>query len=512
MWARENDFMTTGTSLPEFRLFDASGSEHLFPTGRPTVLCFAKHDCPTCELSMPLLLRMHEAFGDSVDVWAVSQDAEGEPTLIEEFGTSMPVLDDSSLAVSWNYGIETVPTIILTDGRGEELGRWWGFARDDWRGLVGRLESLTDLEPPAVDWDTYPEARPGCGSRSMEPGLYERLSADSAESPLRARRVDVADGDDVMEFLFDKGLTDGLPVVPPTPERVLRMLSGTQRHAQDVIAMVPPNLATVTVEKIAINAVMAGCRPEYLPVVIASIEAVCTDDFNIHGVMATTMGAAPVVVVNGPIRQRLGINMGLGCLGQGTRSNATIGRALRLVLRNVGGAKPGGTERSTFGSPSKFTLAFAEWEERSPWVPLHVERGFEPEDSVVTVYALSGGPSLVVDHRSRTAESLATSIALVVRGIQDPRAQARGDVLVVVSPEHVDTLHRDGWTKNDLREAIQGATSIGLRHPDLATPKFPELDYIHLVVAGGEAGKYTAVFEGWVRDVGSVPTSRKIED
>ena len=118
----------------------------------------------------------------------------------------------------------------------------------------------------------------------------------------------------------------------------------------------------------------------------------------------------------------------------------------------------------------------------------------------------------MVDHRSRTAESLATSIALVVRGIQDPRAQARGDVLVVVSPEHVDTLHRDGWTKNDLREAIQGATSTGLRHPDLATPKFPELDYIHLVVAGAEAGKYTAVFEGWVRDVGSVPTSCKIED
>ncbi len=461
---------------------------------------------------MPLLLRIHESFGDSIDVWAVGQDPKGSRSLLEDYGTSMPVVDDSSLSVSWRYGIETVPTMILADGRGDELGRWWGFVRDDWRGLVDRLASLSDRDPLTLDWGTYPASRPGCGSRSMEPGVYERLSADAAESPLQARRVDIADGDDVMEFLFDQDLTDGLPVVPPTPERVLRMLSGTQRHPQDVVATVPPNMAPLTVEKIAINAVMAGCRPEYMPVVIASIEAVCTDEFNIHGVMATTMGATPVVVVNGPIRHRLGINMGLGCLGQGTRANATIGRALRLVLRNVGGAKPGGTERSTFGSPSKFTLAFAEWEERSPWAPLHVERGFLPDDSVVTVYALSGGPSLVVDHKSRTAESLATSIALVVQGIQDPRAKARGDVLVVVSPEHVDTLHRDGWTKDDLREAIQSATSSGLGHPDLATPKFPGPEYVHVVVAGGEAGKFTVVFEGWVRELGSTPTSRKIGD
>ena len=504
--------MATGTSLPEFRLSDASGSERSFPTGRPTVLCFAKHDCPTCELSMPLLSRIHGAFGDSVDVWAVGQDPPGSTSLLAQYGTSMPVMDDSSLSVSWMYGIETVPTMILADARGDELGRWSGFGRDDWRSVVDRLVSLSDRDPPVLDWDSYPESRPGCGSRSMEPGVYERLVESAAESPLRARRVDIADGEDVMEFLFDQGLTDGLPVVPPTPERVLRMLSGTGRHAQDVVATVPPNMAPVTVEKIAINAVMAGCRPEYLPVVIASIEAVCTDEFNIHGVMATTMGASPVLVLNGPVRQRLDINMGLGCLGQGTRSNATIGRALRLVLRNVGGAKPGGTERSTFGSPSKFTLAFAEWEERSPWAHLHVERGFQPEDSVVTVYALCGGPSLVVDHTSRTAESVATSIALVVRGVQDPRAKARGDVLVVVSPEHVDTLHRDGWTKDDLRGAIQGTTSSGPGHPDLATQKFPEPDYIHLVVAGAEAGKYTAVFEGWVRDVGSIPTSRKIEN
>ena len=165
----------------------------------------------------------------------------------------------------------------------------------------------------------------------------------------------------------------------------------------------PPNLAPCTVEKVAINAVMAGCRPEYLPVVIASVEAACTDEFNAHGVMATTMGASPGIIVNGPIRHRIGMNMQLGALGQGNRANASIGRALRLILRNVGGARPGGTERSTLGNPMKFTMCYAEYEEASDWKPLHVERGFEPEDSVVTLYAFTGGPSYVIDQQSRTA-------------------------------------------------------------------------------------------------------------
>ena len=149
--------------------------------------------------------------------------------------------------------------------------------------------------------------------------------------------------------MYDQGFSDGLPVMAPTPERVLRMLRGTRRDAQELVAVVPPNMAPATVEKVAINAVLAGCRPEYLPVVIASLEAVCTETFNGHGVMATTMGASPALIVNGPIRDRIGMNSRLGALGQGNRANATIGRALRLVLRNVGGAKPGGTERSTLG-------------------------------------------------------------------------------------------------------------------------------------------------------------------
>ena len=207
--------------------------------------------------------------------------------------------------------------------------------------------------------------------------------------------------DDEFEFMFDQGFSDGLPVVPPTAERVVRMLTGTSRDPQDVVAVMPPNMGEVTVEKIAINCVLAGCKPEYLPVVIAAVEAIATDDYNIHGVMATTMGASPVLVVNGPIRKRIGMNMGIGALGQGNRANATIGRAVRLVVRNVGGAIPGGTERSTFGNPMKFTMCFAEWEERSNWAPLHVERGFDAEDSVVTVFTMCSGPVLTIDESSR---------------------------------------------------------------------------------------------------------------
>src|SRR5262249_38248516 len=157
------------------------------------------------------------------------------------------------------------------------------------------LTELTGCEAPAVDWVAYPESRPGCGSRSLEPGIAERLAAEAEGSPLRARRITLGEAEDALGFPFDQGLTDGLPGAAPTPERVLRMLTGTRRDPQQVVAVVPPNLAPVTVEKVAINAVMAGCRPEYLPVVIAALEAICTDQFNMHGVLATMWVAGPVI-------------------------------------------------------------------------------------------------------------------------------------------------------------------------------------------------------------------------
>ena len=527
--ALKHDWGRPMPKLPAFSLRDSDARQRSFPSGRPTLLAFVNEDCPTSGLSMPLLQQAQRAFGDGVDIWAVGQDSSGNAALVERHRLTLPMLDDSELRVSYAYDIDTVPTVILADGDGVELSRAVGFGRDDWRELFAALGRLSGAPLPTVDWDEYPELRPGCGSRSVEPAIAERLAAEAEGSPLRARRIEIGEADDVDEFMLDQGFTDGLPVVAPSPERVLRMLTGTARDAQEVVVEVPPNLAPATVEKVAINAVLAGCKPEYLPVVIAALEASLAPEFNVHGVMATTMGASPAVVVNGPIRERIGMNMGLGALGQGNRANATIGRALRLVLRNVGGARPGGTERSTLGGPAKFTLSFAEWEQRSPWESLHVERGFDADESVVTVFAVTGGPQVIVDQTSRSARQLAGSIGLAVGAVFHPKSPT-SDVLLVISPEHADTLARDGWTKADLREHIIAVTSMPLRdrlptadiggvgEPDAPAPSAEELERIvpkfrspeaiHIVVAGGDAGKFSAIFSGWQ----STPASKQIEE
>lgn len=518
------------TTLPPFSLADMSGRNFAFPqeqrAGKPTLLCFVKEDCPTCNLVMPLLQTLHD--GGDLDVLAPGQTADGNRTLIERHGLSLPLLDDSILKVSFAYDVETVPLVLLVDADGAEVDRLVGFDRSEWRRLFERRAP----NAAEVDWDALPAWRPGCGSLTQDPIIADRLRAESENSPLRARKIEIAPADDVHEFLFDQGFTDGLPVVAPTPERVLRMLGGTRRDAQETVAIVPPNLAPATVEKVAINAVLAGCRPEYLPVVIAALEAACTDAFNAHGVMATTMGASPALIVNGPIRGRIGMNAGLGALGQGNRANAAIGRGLRLALRNVGGAKPGGTERSTLGSPAKFTLAFAEREERSPWPPLHAERGHDPARSVVTAFPATPGPLVCVDQTSRSAAALAGSLAMSLQAIVHPKSAA-GNVLLVIAPEHADTLWRDGWTKDRLRERLCELTARPLREliadersgagrplaawgPDGPTeeqldapaPKFDSPRRIHIVVAGGDAGKFTSIFPGW----GSEVASQEIEE
>jgi hypothetical protein len=487
---------------------------------------------------MPLIEAASHAFSAKVDVWAIGQEAAGNAILAERHGLSIPMLDDSALGVSYGYGIEVVPTAVLVDGKGGELRRIVGFDRAEWQGLYAEIARLTGAAVPEIDWSAYPKWRAGCGSRSVEPGIAERLEAEARGDRLRARRLTLGSAEDPFEFMFDRGLTDGLPVIPPTPERVIRMLSGTRRDPQDVVATVAPNMAPATVEKVAVNAVMAGCRREYLPVVIAALDAVCSWEFNIHGIMATTAGATPVIVVNGPIRQRIGMNMGGNALGQGNRANATIGRALKLVLRNVGGARPGEIERATLGGFGKYTACFAEWEERSHWEPLHVERGFPADENVVTVFGLEAGTSQISDHRSRTARQLGTSFGLALRSCGHPKAYRYGEALLVVSPEHADTFARDGWSKADVRNRIQEVSALpirellcdedcgegltlaalGLNNPteeqlDQLVPKFREPENINIVVAGGEAGKFSAVFGGWLSGpTGSMSVSRKIEE
>src|SRR5918912_1377125 len=227
-----------------------------------------------------------------------------------------------------------------------------------------------------------------------------------------------------------EGLGPGLPDVPPTRERVLRMLEGTSRDPAEVVAVVPPDLVECTVEKVAVNAVLAGCRPEYLPVVLAAVEAACTDEFNAHGLLATTYFSGPVVIVNGPVARAIGMNAGINALGQGNRANATIGRALQLVIRNVGGGRPGEVDRATLGNPGKYTFCFAEDEAGSPWEPLHVERGLPPTSSAVTLFA-GEGPRGVVDQLSRTPESLARSLAGALRSVAHHKLAMAFDALLV---------------------------------------------------------------------------------
>src|SRR5579863_7395088 len=242
--------MASGTTqLPGFSLDDAQGKVHSFPGARPALLCFIKEDCPTCGLSIPLIEGAHRAFGRAVDVVAIGQDRAGNDALMKRHGLTVALLDDSALKVSFAYGIEIVPTIILADAGGVEIRRFIGFGLDDWRDLWDELARLANIPPPEVDWAAYPAARPGCGSRSVEPGIADRLIAEAEGNPLRARRIEIADQDDVFEFMFDQGLTDGLPVIPPTPERVVHMLRGTRRDAQEVIGTCAPNYAPVTIEK-----------------------------------------------------------------------------------------------------------------------------------------------------------------------------------------------------------------------------------------------------------------------
>ena len=328
-----------------------------------------------------------------------------------------------------------------------------------------------------------------------------------------------------MEALYDRGWTDGLPLVPPTEARVLRMLEGTSRAADEVVALVPPNLVECTVEKVAVNSVMAGCRPEYLPVVLAALEAVCTDEFNMHGILATTMGVGPVFVVNGPITAEIDMNSGVNVLGHGNRANATIGRAVQLVVRNVGGGAPGGVDRGTHGSMSKLGFCFAEDEVGSPWTTLAEDRGFSRSQDVVTAFC-GEGPRIVVDQKSRSADSLVRMLAEGLLASVSPRTVMGMDGLLVVSPEHMARFSDAGWDRQRFMEELgrhlvveadgilagTGGIEEGLP-PDLAGLTLPKFRPGGLLVvhAGGPAGLFSAIIGGWLNGpMGSEPTSREI--
>ena len=292
--------------------------------------------------------------------------------------------------------------------------------------------------------------------------------------------LEIDETEDLIEACYENGWTDGLPVVPPTPERVEHMLSGTDRNPDELIAAVPPKWGRATVEKVAINAVMAGCKPTYLSLILTAVEAMTNEQFNLHGVQVTTSHVGPMLIVNGPIRKQLEINDGFNLFGQGWRANATIGRALRLICTNIGGALPGELDRAAFGHAGKYTCCIAEKEEVSPWDAMHVDRGFQADDSTVTVFA-AAGPQTVNDHGSNTAEGILNTIA---QNITAP-GNSSGETLLVIGVEHAKTISEDGFSKADVRRYIADTTQ-----------RYSEEDLM-LMVAGGPAGRWTIVVPGW---------------
>lgn len=475
-------------------------------TTKPTLAdglhLIVKRDCPTCVLIEPAIAQLAAT---SQPLTVYSQDDPSFPEAVD-------AVDDGNLFVSWHHQIETVPTLLRIEA-GMETSRIVGWERSQW-------ETFTDQQDLAPEIAGY---APGCGSLSVDPDIVDELAFRFGASPLRQRRVEFAVAEDDVEAMYERGWTDGLPVVAPTEARVLRMLEGTSRDPQEIVAIIPPLLEPATVEQVAINAVMAGCKPEYFPVVLAAVEAACTDQFNIHGLLCTLWFSGPVVIVNGPIRHEIGLNSGKNALGQGTRANATIGRALQLVIRNLGGGKPGddGIDRSALGAPSKVGWCFAEDEENLPegWPSLAVEQGFAPTDSTVTLFA-GHGPSGAVDQTSRTPEDLIRSLAgrLIATGHPHQRSEA----MLVMTPEHQRVFADAGWSKQRFRDELDPLLVIdpSVALPGIAgeseqasagVPKFRP-GSLMIVRAGGDAGAFSAIIEGWIGGrMGSEPITHKIE-
>ncbi|MDX1650758.1 MAG: thioredoxin family protein [Myxococcota bacterium] len=467
------------------------------------LVAFVKRDCPTCVAVAPVLAKL----GAELPLRVVTQDDPGFPE-------GLAPQHDADLALSWHHAIEAVPTLLRVEG-GRETARAVGWHREEWEALSG-AEGLGPGLPPT---------RPGCGSLSEDPAVAPALRARFEAHRLHARRVELAPMEDEIEALFDRGWSDGLPLVPPTEARVLAMLDGTAREPHEVVAEVPPDLVPCTVEKVAVNAVMAGCLPEHLPVVLTAVEAACTDAFNMHGLLATTMPGGPVIVVNGPVRRRLRMNAGGNVFGQGNRANLTIGRALQLVVRNVGGGRPGGVDRATHGNPGKLSFCFAEDEEGSPWEPLATARGVPAGRDALTLFP-GEAPRCVVDQLSREPESLARSFAAALRTVHHPKLVLAFDAILAVGPEHARVFREAGWSREDLvarlhallqvpgDELVRGAGGIAEGAPEgvrgRTIPKFRP-DGILVVHCGGTAGLFSAVIGGWAGgSVGSQPVTREI--
>ncbi|MCY3860967.1 MAG: hypothetical protein OXG34_10550 [bacterium] len=338
----------------------------------------------------------------------------------------------------------------------------------------------------------------------------------------------VLDAGDVQEEFFGRGWTDGLPVVPPTPERVQAMLDHAGVGAGDIVGNVPERSREVTAEKAAVNAVMAGCRPEYFPVVLAGLSAMFDPRFGCHTVVTSTGGAALCAVVSGPLVAELGFNTGRNALGPGYRANATVGRALRLVAMNVLGARSDTLDGSSLGHPGKYTMLVAEETQPQGWPPLRVELGYGENDTTVTMFS-SESPHQVANHLNGDPEGVLLTFAAAMTGPATYAVAKKHQVLLVIGPEHRQILAEAGWTKPMVREFLADHSRVTPEHlaaggvlqeftaqndmtPDadgkLNTVRGP--DDIFLVTAGSAGAGWSAYIPNWAPVVHSVAVTRKV--
>ena len=341
---------------------------------------------------------------------------------------------------------------------------------------------------------------------------------------ISSQRYAVEDFQQALELCYRKGWTDGLPVVPPTEPAVRAMLDAAGLEPDAQIAFITNRQVAVTAEKVAINAVMAGCLPDHMPVVAAALEGIADPRWGYHGPATSTGSAAVLMIVNGPIAKRLDFNSGDNLFAPGWRSNATVGRAVRLVMRNVIGTLPGRLDRGTFGHPGRYTYVMAENEAESPWTPLHVERGgCRPSDSAVTVMAALA-PIQFYNQLSSTAAGVLTTLCDTMRY---PGQVGQPNYCVVLAGEHMRTIAADGWSKADIRKFIFENTTNTVAHfkrtgrlpgavrPEDETATRPLVltpDDILVVAAGGRAGSFSCFIPGWASRTASEAVTVVIKD
>lgn len=513
--------LETGDQAPKFSLRRLDESEWNRSGTEPVLLVFFETDCPTCQLALPYLNRLSALLGTDENVLGISQDEEG-PTrdFVDQLQLRFPIGLDDGLKISRLFDPVAVPTIFLLDGEGRVAGTQSGLDKQGLNTIVAKLFLALGKTPQEIAglYDGNPDRKLGCTSRHLEGALAAPSPSSLLHSRLAspASRIDLPATVDPYEYCIET-FGDPLPVVPPTVERVERMLLATPLFAQEIVARIPPNYGIASVEKIAANAVMAGCRPEMMRILLPLVRASCDERFNLHGIQATTHSAAPLVIVNGPIRKELGFACGSNVFSNVSRANSTLGRALQLILVNLGGARPGEIDMSALGNPGKFSYCIAENEEESPWEPLHVELGFKPTDSTITMFAAEA-PHGVSEHNAREGRQILKAVCRALATVWTYRLCSTHEAIVVLCPEHGKTLRRDGLSKQDVRMFLYENTGIPVRaysegdgegtqyassytetsiEGERCFRKFREPNAIKIIVAGGTAGKFSAVIGSW---------------